>query len=169
MLNCSSITEVVMPMKMLIKTTVNLLLFLVLSFPAQADLSGTATVIDGDTIDIGGVVVTLWGIDAPEPDQTCTIKTKVWPCGAEATVHLRTFIGKTPVTCIQKNKNDDQGIIAKCASGTLDLGAEMVEVGLALPYTVTSGRYYLPSYREARGLSRGIHAGSFENPWDWVR
>ena len=37
----------------------------------QATLSGHARVIDGDTIVIGEVHVRLFGIDAPESDQTC--------------------------------------------------------------------------------------------------
>ena len=38
---------------------------------AGAELAGTARVIDGDTIEVAGTRVRLWGIDAPEHDQTC--------------------------------------------------------------------------------------------------
>src|SRR5215218_3460822 len=37
-----------------------------------AELQGLATVIDGDTLEIGGRHVRLFGIDAPETGQTCT-------------------------------------------------------------------------------------------------
>jgi endonuclease YncB( thermonuclease family) len=38
-----------------------------------ADITGPATVIDGDTIDIEGRRIRLYGIDAPESRQTCLV------------------------------------------------------------------------------------------------
>jgi endonuclease YncB( thermonuclease family) len=35
------------------------------------DLIGQATVVDGDTIEIHGNRIRLWGIDAPESTQFC--------------------------------------------------------------------------------------------------
>jgi len=46
-------------------------------FPAMtplvsaADLAGQPSIIDGDTLEIHGTRVRLWGIDAPESDQLC--------------------------------------------------------------------------------------------------
>ena len=39
---------------------------LTLSAPAQADITGTASVIDGDTIEVHGQRIRFHGIDAPE-------------------------------------------------------------------------------------------------------
>src|SRR5262245_41250346 len=47
---------------------------MLVAMPASAaDLAGQATIIDGDTIEIHGTRVRLFGIDAPESAQTCTM------------------------------------------------------------------------------------------------
>ena len=47
-------------------------LFLLLALPAMADdLTGQASIIDGDTLEIHGTRIRLWGIDAPESGQLC--------------------------------------------------------------------------------------------------
>jgi len=52
---------------------------------ARADMAGRAQVVDGDTLEIGGEMVRLFGIDAPEPDQTCASgKGRKFNCGALA-------------------------------------------------------------------------------------
>jgi endonuclease YncB( thermonuclease family) len=40
---------------------------------AQGVLVGRASVVDGDTMEIQGVRVRLWGIDAVESSQTCLV------------------------------------------------------------------------------------------------
>jgi endonuclease YncB( thermonuclease family) len=48
------------------------LLFLVMSNIAlPGELTGRASIIDGDTLEIHGVRIRLWGIDAPEITQLC--------------------------------------------------------------------------------------------------
>ena len=47
-------------------------LILAPAFAAAADnLAGQASVIDGDTLEIHGTRIRLWGIDAPESGQLC--------------------------------------------------------------------------------------------------
>ena len=147
----------------------SLAIFLFITFPVRAEVTGMAQVIDGNTIWIGDNKIILWGYDAPEPDQTCSIKGKFWPCGQAATDHLKEFINGKMVSCIAKGRNAAGLMLSKCSIGTLDLGAEMVEVGLAIPFWENGGRYYIQSFKEARGVGRGMHAGSFVNPWEWQR
>ncbi len=147
-----------------------LIVIALLSLPAYAqDISGVAHIHDGDSLFVSGIAVELWGMDAPETGQECTISGVVWRCGIAATEHLKTFVGSHTVSCKQRGKTADGGIIAKCAVGSLDLGAEMIEVGLAIPHWPTSEKYYLRSYKEARGLDRGMHKGTFIEPWEWRR
>ena len=56
-----------------------------LSSIASADISGTALIVDGDTITISGNKIRLNGIDTPEKDQTCRRAGVTWRCGYEAT------------------------------------------------------------------------------------
>jgi endonuclease YncB( thermonuclease family) len=72
-----------------------------LSFPVFADdLIGQASVIDGDTLEIHGTRIRLWGIDAPEASQLCRNDESVqYRCGAKAANELDTFIAGRPVDC----------------------------------------------------------------------
>jgi len=53
------------------KKLIAVVLALTLSSVASADLSGTALIVDGDTITISGNKIRLNGIDTPEQNQTC--------------------------------------------------------------------------------------------------
>ncbi len=49
-----------------------------LATPAMADVAGTASVIDGDTIEVHGQRIRLHGIDAPESRHLCRLDGKPW-------------------------------------------------------------------------------------------
>ncbi len=51
-------------------------------------VTGRATVVDGDTLDIQGKRIRLHGIDAPESRQTCQTETQTYRCGRDATTAL---------------------------------------------------------------------------------
>src|SRR5512132_941539 len=72
---------------------------LALSHAAQADVTGPATVIDGDTLVIAGERVRLQGIDAPELHQTCTAYGQEWPCGRTASDWLKAFLAGRTIEC----------------------------------------------------------------------
>src|SRR3981081_277464 len=64
--------------------------------PAFADnLTGQASIIDGDTLEIHGTRIRLWGIDAPETAQLCRGEDSLpYRCGAKAANELDAFIAR---------------------------------------------------------------------------
>ena len=65
---------------------------------ALADMSGQASVIDGDSIKGHGTRIRLRGIDAPESGQLCYIGDKRWRCGKVAANVLADLIDRRRVT-----------------------------------------------------------------------
>ena len=56
---------------------------------AADNLAGQASVIDGDTLEIHGTHIRLWGIDAPESSQLCRSDDSLpYRCGAKAANEL---------------------------------------------------------------------------------
>jgi endonuclease YncB( thermonuclease family) len=64
---------------------------------APASVTGRASVVDGDTIEIQGARIRLHGIDAPESGQTCTdAASRPWRCGREAAFVVADMLGSRP-------------------------------------------------------------------------
>lgn len=138
---------------------------------------GRASVIDGDTIEVHGQRIRLWGIDAPESGQTCTRDGGTYRCGQEAANGLSEWIAGRRVTCAARGRADRYGrIVAMCwvqhprdrhHTGREDLGMHLVESGLALDYARFSRGEYAEVERRAREGRRGLWAGEFQRPWEW--
>ena len=72
---------------------------------AADDLTGRASVIDGDTIEIHGSRIRLFGIDAPESSQLCRDEdSKQYRCGQQAANALFDFIANRVVACIEVDR-----------------------------------------------------------------
>ena len=140
--------------------------FLLVSSPAYAGLSGAATVVDGDTIEIDGARIDLFAVDAPELGQFCRSDGRTWACGLVAAEILLSLIEAGETRCEDFGRAVDGAMIAKCSVNGLDLGAEMVTRGLALAEQAASDDY-LPNHREALGSERGIFGGVFVPPAEW--
>lgn len=136
-----------------------------LDFPGQ-DYQGRAEVVDGDTLHLGGQRIRLYGIDAPESDQTCTKDGAAYRCGAQATAALASKIGDQTVTCREKDIDKYQRIVAICSVGGTDLNRWLVSEGYAVAYQDYSIRYLFQEF-QARSAGRGIWSGEFQNPADY--
>ena len=133
---------------------------------ASADLTGTALIVDGDTITISGNKIRLSGIDTPEKDQTCRKASITWRCGYEASETLRNWTYTKEVRCVGDTKDRYGGLIANCFVDGYNVNARLVYEGLALAYRKDS-KQYVPEEDKARTAKRGMWAGEFVAPWDW--
>ncbi len=133
---------------------------------ALADMTGQASVIDGDTLEIHGQRIRLHGIDAPESGQLCYIGGKRWRCGKDAANVLADLIDRRPVTCQERDRDRYGRIVAVCRFAGVDLGAWLVTSGLALAYRRYSTAYV--SHEDAARVAKaGMWRGEFVPPWEW--
>lgn len=129
-------------------------------------LAGQASIIDGDTLEIHGTRIRLWGIDAPEGTQLCRGEdSEQYRCGNEAANDLYTFIAHRPVNCSPINLDQYGRTVATCTVGDADIGEWLVRNGLALDWPKYSRGKYGAIQQEAEQAGRGIWRGSYVEPW----
>jgi endonuclease YncB( thermonuclease family) len=129
---------------------------------------GTASVIDGDTIEIHGQRIRLFGIDAPEGGQLCTRPApgERLRCGQQGSFALADRIGRGTVSCQRRDVDRFGRVVAVCFLGNEDLGRWMVLNGWAVAFR----RYsldYVADEDAARRSRINIWSGEFEMPWEW--
>jgi len=139
---------------------------LLATMPANAaDLSGRASIVDGDTLDVHGERIRLWGIDAPETTQLCRGRDRrPYRCGAQAANTLDAFTRGKTVRCTAIDGDRYGRIVARCISGGADLGQFMVSRGLAIEEPQYSHGAYAGGQLAARRAGRGIWSGHFVAP-----
>ena len=139
--------------------------------PSQpgATISGRARVIDGDSLEVAGERIRLFGIDAPEARQYCRdARGQDYSCGRAATRALAGLTGAR-VSCTLVTHDRYERDVAICTANGRDLGDAMVRAGHAVDYARHSGGRYAEAERQARAARRGIWAGTFEEPETWRR
>ena len=93
------------------------------SADAADNLAGQASVVDGDTLEIHGTRIRLWGIDAPESSQLCRGEDSLqYRCGAKAANDLDAFIARRPVNCSPISLDQYGRTVATCSVGGADIG-----------------------------------------------
>lgn len=143
------------------------LVLVVLTVPVlaadAARVTGSARVVDGDTLVIGSEHVRLHGIDAPESDQRCEADGAAWDCGGFARQELAGLVAGQELTCTGRGRDRYDRLVARCEAAGRDIGATLVASGAATAYR----RYSTDYVREegaARAAGLGIWRGTMETP-----
>jgi endonuclease YncB( thermonuclease family) len=130
------------------------------------NLTGQASIIDGDTLEIHGTRIRLWGIDAPESNQLCRGDDSIqYRCGAKAANDLDSFLNKRPIDCGSVSLDQYRRTVAVCSIDGVDLAEWLVRNGLALDWPTYSKGKYDKAQRDADHAGRGMWAGSYVEPW----
>lgn len=132
---------------------------------AQA-VSGPATAVDGDTLDLTGTRVRLFGVDAVELGQTCRRGGEDWRCGEAARAQLSELVAGQEVSCEARDTDVYGRMVAVCRAGRVDLAQAMAWAGFAVALLDFS-EAYAPSVDAARAQGGGIWGGAFAEPGDW--
>ena len=127
-------------------------------------INGTAHVVDGDTIHIEKNKIRLFGIDAPEINQTCTIKDKIWQCGLESSLALKKLVLNNNISCVVSDIDKYKRYVAECFANNQNINKLMVRSGWAIAY-----RYYSLDFAEDEKLAEkdkiGLWQGQFQEPY----
>jgi endonuclease YncB( thermonuclease family) len=129
-------------------------------FPSQ--ITGSARLIDGDSLWVGLYEVRLKGIDAPEGRQTCRRDGAIWKCGDAARDALSHMIERQTVTWDVRDRDRYNRLLADCRAGDRNLNAGMVAAGMAVAY----GGYWREE-AQAKAARRGLWDSQFETPRQW--
>lgn len=134
-----------------------------------------AAAIDGDTIQIGSVIVQLAGIDAPELGQLCADGARLWRCGLDAAAQQRArlTLRSGALSCTPQGRGGGRSggrggdlAVATCQVGTEDLAQTLLMQGYAVAMP-DSPPAYKEAERSARRASLGIWRGDFVHPQAW--
>ena len=136
--------------------------------PAMAEITGQPQIIDGDTLELNGQRIDLYGIDAPELEQTCSRAGREYPCGKVARAALWDLVAGSEVVCepVEGAEGDAGAIVAECSAGGFSLNQNMVYTGWALADPSVSDRFN-EVQEGAKKARRGLWRGKFEPPRKW--
>lgn len=134
--------------------------------PGQTFTAQVTSVTDGDTYDVhrstgGTVTVRLYGVDAPESDQSY---------GPAATRAARRHVGGTRVRVTVEDIGSYGRAVARVEVQGEDLGAMLIRDGLAWHYEryAPEATEYARLQRQARNANRGLWSSAGPTPpWDW--
>lgn len=135
-----------------------------LAIPARADHT---RVIDGDTLEIGGRLINLYGIDAPELGQRCSLPSGgTWPCGKAAARVLDELVAGAHLDCTDQDAARGEPVTSVCLFAGLDINRQMVRDGFAWAADPTD-RDYADAEKRARAQSIGVWWASTRPPWEF--
>lgn len=139
------------------------LAILLASSSPQEPIIGTTVAGDGDGLTIGQTRIRLFGIDAPEFDQTCTRQAAKWNCGSESAERLSKLVTGRQVFCVPLGEDGFGRRLARCTVGSVDVNRTMVESGYAVAFRKYSSDY-VEAEERAKAAKVGLWSGTFQMP-----
>lgn len=132
---------------------------------------GNARIVDADILEVGGQRFHLFGIDAPEPEQTCFLNGRPWACGAVAYREMEKILFEEggQVACTARDAVDAKRPAARfatCLVNGKDIAGLLVRRGMAAAQPAQS-KDYLEAERAAERAGIGIWQGPFIPPWEY--
>ncbi|WP_245507180.1 thermonuclease family protein [Rhizobium sp. PP-CC-3G-465] len=145
-----------------------MLVVIAMTLVASVSMAADAVrVVDGDTLDIGGVRYRLHGIDAPESGQECRSENGgSWPCGQGAIEKIKQIVSRGEVACEPKDRDRYGRIVAVCRIDGRDINTEMVSSGFAWAFRKYSADY-VEVEADAQRRQVGVWQAPTETPWDF--
>lgn len=128
------------------------------------------SIADPDTFEVMDLTgrketIRLFGVDAPEKDQTCiTAEGFRFSCGVEFTEDFTQQYLYRTVSCIGKGRDRYDRLLSICSHNGDDIASRYIKEGKMWAFTRYSKKYMLPEAK-ARVLGVGYWSGHWEAPW----
>lgn len=132
-------------------------------------ISGHPKVIRGNVLQLEEMQIRLFGIDAPDPTQTCANKYgNSYICGKEAIIWMRNWLNHKDVECYLIEQHSYDYSVGVCfeKKERKDVASVIVNAGWAVAYEKETQDYMADEY-DAAVNKRGLWSGIFYKPWDW--
>lgn len=139
--------------------------------PTEAEpvVQGLAHVHDGDTFTVQGVKTRLFGIDAPEMDQTCELPDdSAWMCGRWSRDQVQLILAGRDLRCVRKTYDKYGRMVARCYLGDQDLARMLAQKGIVFAYANYS-RDYIVDEKAAAVAGRGLWRAKVIAPAEFRR
>ena len=134
---------------------------------AAADVTGAASAINSDVIQIGDKRIMLFGMESVERNQACQIDGKSWQCWPAAVRQLETLTSQGDTTCREARPPDRYGrLLALCEINGKSLNEAYVRTGFAVARTDETDAF-VEAEKAAREAKIGLWQGKFMKPWDY--
>lgn len=138
----------------------------------EATVSGRARALQADQIVIGTQRISLWGIDAPDPDQDreCVASNRVfYGCYTNAKRALEILVDLGPVECKDTGqKNYVNFPYMTCTMGGIDIAEDLVKSGWAFAFRLQTDKY-VAAEATAKAAKKGMWQDGirYTLPWEW--
>lgn len=134
---------------------------------ATAEVTGKARALSGNRLEIAGVELQLYGLDAPDPRQACLRAGVRWDCGFAAMAALAFRTAGQWVACTEQEVPPAGPPLVLCHLGGLggpELNGWMVAAGWGL---ADRPPLFAAAEAEARMARRGLWSSEFVPPAAW--